>query len=322
MQRKLSLSLFLQYEVYLLVRLLDAAINFVSEKNAAAFARFLGRVLFVLLKDRRDAAVENLTIAFGDERSPKWIRRTALRSFEHVGMLAAEFLRIRRWPQHQMADKIHFRGALSQKLAMMPGNHGILLLNSHFGCFEVSAATTKFLGFRLNLVQTGVRNPFLDTYFFSRGGEGTGLTTFGHKGIVKEMIARLQRGEMVACLADQRGDAERGVFVEYFGHQAPANEAFARIAIEGNAHVLPLCTYRLDDGHYCSEFGDLIELKLTGDRRTDLLHVSQQFHDRFEQWLRIRPEQGFWLQRKWRRKRSKRWLRKKRSSKYPENTQP
>lgn len=308
-KRHSSFALLLDYLVYLLVRLLEEILNVLPEKAALSLGRFVGRLVYILFSDRRQAAIENLSTAFGHEKPRAWILRTARGSFEHLGLVAVEFFRIRRWSQQEMADRILIEGRLPYNLAMMPGNHGILLLNSHFGCFEVSAATIKFLGIRTNLIVTGLRNPYLSRYMFSRGGRGaedTGITTFPHKGVVHELIDLLRQGEMLACLADQRGDAERGIFVNFFGTLAPANEVFARFAIDGQARVLPLCTYRRDDGKYQSIFGEEIRLELTGDARKDLTTVSQQFHDVFEQWLRLRPEQGFWLQRKWRRKPSRR----------------
>jgi KDO2-lipid IV(A) lauroyltransferase len=296
------------------VGLVELVINVIPQKITFSLGRFLGRLVFVLFLDRRSAAFENLTTAFGRERSPSWIYTTARKSFEHVGLLAAEFFLIRRWSQEKMAERIVMEGQLPYNLATMPGNHGILLLNSHFGCFEVSAAATKFLGLRVNLIATGLKNPFLSQYFSSRaGGEDvSGIKFFPHKGSAKELIQRLRKGEMLGCLADQRGDVERGIFVNFFGTRAPANEIFAKFAIEGEAMVLPLCTYRLHDGHYQSVFGNPIQLKLTGDSFTDLTTVSQQFHDQFEQWLRLKPEQGFWLQRKWKRKQSRRNLKRPR----------
>ena len=64
-----------------------------------------------------------------------------------------------------MAERIVLDGKLPQSLAMMPGNDGICLLNSHFGCFEVSAATVKFLGIRLNVIVTGLRTRFFPATF-------------------------------------------------------------------------------------------------------------------------------------------------------------
>ncbi len=312
----MKFALFVDYVVYLMVRLLEIILCVIPEKAAMAAGKVAGRLMFILFPDRKAAALENLTIAFGSEYSQSWVRRTALQSFEHLGQLAVEFFRIRRWTQEDMAKRIIIDGKLPYDLIMMPGQHGICLMTSHFGCFEVSAATTMFLGIKTNLMVTGLKNPFLSRYFFSRGGgdyEKTGIRTFPHKGVAKRLIQALREGEMVAFLGDQRGDAERGIFVNFFGSPAPANEIFARLAIDGEARVIPLCTYRLNDGRYHSIFGDEIRLHLTGDMRHDLISVSQQFHDVFEAWLRIAPEQGFWLQRKWRRKPSKKRERRQRT---------
>lgn len=304
----MKFSMFLDYVVYLLVRLIEITLNTIPEKAAMTAGRISGRLMFILFRDRKAAALENLTIAFGKEKPPSWIQKTALKSFEHLGQLAVEFFRIRKWTQEDMDKRIIIEGKLPYDLIMMPGQHGICLMTSHFGCFEVSAATTMFLGIRTNLIVTGLKNPFLSRYFFSRGGgdyEKTGIRTFPHKGVAKKLIQALREGEMVAFLGDQRGDAERGIFVNFFGSQAPANEIFARLAIDGEARVIPLCTYRLPDGRYHSIFGQEVKLDLSGDQRQDLIRVSQKFHDVFEAWLRIAPEQGFWFQRKWRRKPSK-----------------
>jgi KDO2-lipid IV(A) lauroyltransferase len=303
--RQLRFSLFLDYALYLTVRGLEEILNLMPEKAGLALGRLVGRIVYILFPDRRSAAIENLSIAFGREKSKEWIVKTARKSFEHVGMAAVEFFTIRRWSQEDMIEKITIQGVLPYNLTMMPGNHGVCILNSHFGSFEVGAAVAKLLGWRVHLIVTGLRNPFLSRYLFQRGGERTGIKTYPHKGIVDTMIHLLRSNEMVAFLADQRGDAERGVFVDYFGTKAPANEVFARFAIEGEARVMPLATYRRDDGRYQVIFEEDIPIQVTGDMKKDLATVSQQFHDQFEQWLRLKPEQGFWLQRKWRRKSSR-----------------
>lgn len=197
MKMRLHYGIFIDYLVFLLVRLLEVVFNLIPHNAAFAFGRFIGRLVWVLFSDRRAAALENLNIAFGRERSQEWITSTARKSFEHVGLMAIEFLLIRRWTQKNMAEKIVLQGKLPYDLSTMPGNHGILLLNSHFGCFEVSAATTKFLGLRVNLIATGLKNPFLSRYFESRAGgeEETGIRFFPHKGSVKALIGYSSREE-------------------------------------------------------------------------------------------------------------------------------
>lgn len=304
---------FVDYAVFLLVRFTEILLGIMPERAAMCLGKVSGRLVYVLFSDRRKAAVENLTMAFGRERSRDWIVRTARASLEHLGLLTVEFFRIRKWTEKDCDERIIIDGKLPYDLIMMPGQHGICLLASHFGCFEVSAATTKFLGIKTNLIVTGLKNPFLSRYFFSRGGgtdEKTGIKTYPHKGVAKKMIDALKQYEMLAFLGDQRGDAERGIFVDFFGSPAPANEIFAKFAIDGEARVIPLCTYRGDEGRYHSVFGEEIRFELSGDPHKDLVTVSQEFHKVFEDWLRMKPEQGFWLQRKWRRKPSRRKRRK------------
>ncbi len=67
-----------------------------------ALGRFLGRIAYVILPDRRKAAIENLTIAFGKEKTPEWIVRTSRQSFEHLGMLGVEFFRCRHWTEKEL----------------------------------------------------------------------------------------------------------------------------------------------------------------------------------------------------------------------------
>ncbi len=304
--RKISFGLFSDYSVYLMALVIERILVTIPENWAYSFGRFLGRVVWLILMDRREAVMENLTIAFGAEETPEWIQRTAFKSFEHLGLLVVEFFLIRHWNQEEMSRRITYAGNKDFNLAMCPGVEGICLLTSHFGCFEVSAASVKFCGFKTNLIATGLKNPFLSKFVFSRAGTDSGVTTFPHKGSVKDLIERLKAGEMLAMLGDQRGDAERGIFVDYFGTPAPANEIFAKFALDGEARVLPICTYRTGPGRYSTTFGPEIIITASGDTTADLIRVSSQFHQLFERWLRIAPEQGFWFQRKWRRKKRRR----------------
>ena len=105
MKRRLTYLLIIDYVLYVLARLVEQIVNLLPERTAFATGRFLGRLVYVILPDRRSAAIENLTIAYGREKSPQWIRSIARKNFEHVGISAVEFFRIRRWTQAQMAEK-------------------------------------------------------------------------------------------------------------------------------------------------------------------------------------------------------------------------
>jgi KDO2-lipid IV(A) lauroyltransferase len=294
----------LEYLVYLLARGLEGLFCAIrSHERALALGRGLGRLAFVIARDRRRVTIENLTIAFGNELDPTGIRNLARRNFEHLGMMVIEFFRLRQWTQEELAQRLTIEGRLPFNFAWSPGGRATLYVLSHFGSFEVLAATNKFLGIKGKLIVTGMKNRFInDRMIFNRAGGGSGLEILPHKGVVKKCLESLQNGEMVYGLADQRGDDTRPIWVDYFGVKTLANGVFARFAIEGDAFAFPVSAVRLPGGKYKCVFGPEIPVQRTGRLMDDITATSQNFHNVFEQWLREYPEQGFWMHRKFKRK--------------------
>lgn len=307
-----TVEIYVEYLIYLLFRLFEEAFCLIPrDETALAVGRFFGRLMYLLAGERKQVALENLTIAFGSERTPDEIHRIARMNFEHLGMLGVEFFRIRRWSQEELAEKLILEGDLNFNLAWSPGNQRLFYITAHIGSFEVLAAVSRFIGLRGNLVVTPAPNRFVsERMFFRRGGNESGLNILPHRGIVSRVIELLRHGEMVVVLADQRGDDNRPIWVNFFGRRVLANGAFAKFAIEGDAQVFPIMSIRTRDGRYRCVFGDEIPVQRTNDREDDLTVNSQRFHEVFESWLREYPEQGFWMHRKFKRKKR---LRKRQS---------
>ncbi len=302
-----SLRLYLEYLVYLAFRIIEELICAIpGDKSALAVGRFFGRIMFIAASERRNVAIENLTICFGDSRDSKEIRRLARANFEHFGMLSVEFYRLRRWSEDELAKRLVIKGKSNFDFAWSPGNVGLYYVTGHFGSFEVLAAMSRFMGIKGNLLVTSVPNYFVNKHMiFERGGAKSGLKILPHRGSVHKILQALGSGEMVVVLADQRGDDTRPTIVDFFGRKVFANGIFAKFAIESNALVFPIRGTRLDDGRYECEFGAEIPIQRTGDIQNDLAVNSQRFHLVFESWLRENPEQGFWMHRKFKRKRKK-----------------
>lgn len=306
--RDSQLKIYAEYLVYIVFRLIEEAICLISKhERALAVGRFFGRIGYIIAWDRRQVAIENLTIAFSKERSQKEIRLLARKNFEHLGMLGVEFFRLRRWNHEELAERLTINGGRNFQIAWSPGLRGVFYITAHYGSFEVLAAMSRFLGVTINLVVTPSPNRFINRrMIFKRGGDASGLRILPHKGIVHRVINALKAGEAVVVLADQRGDDNRPVWVDFFGRKVLANGVFARFATDGDAYSFPIMGLRTNDGKYYCEFGDEIPIQISDNRSNDVMVNSQLFHDIFEQWLREHPEQGFWMHRKFKRKRKSR----------------
>ncbi|MBM3298802.1 MAG: hypothetical protein FJY85_02465, partial [Deltaproteobacteria bacterium] len=168
-ERGPSLKVFVEYLAYGVFRVLEEFFCWVpSDNTALAVGRFFGRLMFVVAAPRRQVAIENLTTAFGEERSSQEIQVIARKNFEHLAMLGVEFFRIRRWSQEKLAEKLVLEGHEPYNLAWMPGREGRFYITAHFGTFEVLAATSRFLGLRGNLIVTPAPNRFVNVRMFFR----------------------------------------------------------------------------------------------------------------------------------------------------------
>ncbi|MFC1834672.1 lysophospholipid acyltransferase family protein [Thermodesulfobacteriota bacterium] len=304
---------FVDYLVYLFARLAEEGICLIpGDHRALAFGRFLGRLAYMLARDRRQVTIDNLTIAFGDERTREEIEQLSRKNFEHLGMMGVEMFRLRRWSQEETNQRLVVGGTDTFNVAWAPGRDGLYYVTAHFGSFEVLAALSKLVGARTNVMATGLKNKFVsDRVLFSRGGGGSGVNIIPHQGVVHKVIEMLKAGETVLVLADQRGDDTRPVWVDFFGRKVLANGIFARFAIDSGARCFPLYGLRLDDGKYLCHFGEEIPIQITDDRVDDIQVNSQRLHNVFEAWLREYPEQGFWMHRKFKRKPKKRRKKKR-----------
>src|SRR4030067_2600460 len=117
---------------YLIIRVFSFFINLLPEDFSLWLGRQLGWLAFYLDREHQTVALENLHIAFGQEKSEREIYAIAKRTFQNLGMTAIEFFRIPRMDVETFKKKVEVkgRGIVDENLGKKRG--GLLLL-SHFG---------------------------------------------------------------------------------------------------------------------------------------------------------------------------------------------
>jgi KDO2-lipid IV(A) lauroyltransferase len=112
------------------------------------------------------------------------------------------------------------------------------------------------------------------------------------------MTQTLRQGEMLGLLMDisRRFD---GVEVQFFGRRATATPAAAMLAIRCKSPVIPIFCHRNHMGHLVIRVEHPIEIKRTGNLRSDLHTNTQLITDRVEHAVRKNPEQWNWLLKRW-----------------------
>jgi KDO2-lipid IV(A) lauroyltransferase len=110
---------------------------------------------------------------------------------------------------------------------------------------------------------------------------------------MEEVYKRLAAGRLVCFVLDQRYN--RGIPIDFFGREAWTTPALARAAKKAGVPVFTLHYWRVGLAHHRAEFEG--PLDLTGEIEADT-RIFQQF---YEEKIRQRPHNWFWLHNRWRK---------------------
>lgn len=223
-------------------------------------------------------------------------------------MPAAERVRIRRG----MADsfgrtlvetvtvpQFHARAAWSEPsgpgwepfLAARAEGRGALLVSGHFGQWEAVRGMLKARGIEAGALYRPVKNPHLQAMYFEQMSlSGAPLFPRSRQGM-RELVRHLKSGGVVCVLLDQY--VQGGRLVEFLGHPAPTGLAIAELAVRFDVPMIPAYGTREPDGlHVRIEFEPPLP-------RTTAEEMTQAAADSLSARVLARPEQYYWLHRRW-----------------------
>ena len=282
-------------------------IGLFPKKLAQRTADLLGRIMFSVDKKHRRIAIDNLTYAYGHEKQPQEIKKIAREVFINLVMVVFEVGWSLHLKESQFAEHFKINGFHHMKSAYEKGK-GVLALTAHFGNWELLPIIGAIIKFPINIVVRPLDFEPLDHFIFNL------RTRFGGKIIPKErsihtIIRSLHRGEIVVLLMDQNVDWYEGVFVDFMGHRACTSKGLALLALKTSAPVVPVFMVREKSG-FRAEFGAEIVTVKTGDRQKDIETNTQEYNRVIENFIRLYPDQWFWVHQRWKTKPYQAWPRK------------
>lgn len=264
--------------------------------TALGVGRILGRVVFSVVRYRRDVAFGNLQRALGREKNPGEIRRIAREVYRHFGQLVVEWCR---FPVLRAAD-IESRITMihDDLLKEIEANgRGAMMISGHFGNWEMMGAAVAHFGRPFRVLVARQKNRFVgDLMDRFRRTVGVLPTRVGLS--VKEVLWALRRGEFVGILSDQNA-GRGGVFVEFFGRPTSTPRGPAAIALKTGVPVILCFAIREPRGHYRVVFERLENGRPFPTGTEGVQAITQIYTQRLEAYIRQYPEQWLWTHRRW-----------------------
>lgn len=273
----------------LLLRLLQA----LPATWARRLMRFVGWAVFAL-GVRRTIALENLRRAF-PEKTDADRRALARANYLHVAECAADFLRSPALSDEQLFAMVD-EGEFPRIRQLLDEGRGLVAATAHFGNFELFGVWGARRKVGLNILTRTLKGSANARWVATRTLAGIKEI---HSGM-EHLLEAVRRKEVLALLVDQNMLPKRAVFAPFFGVPAATTPAPAVVAARTGAPVVLALLERVGEGRYRFVFDGPFEFQRTrADLQDDVLAFTAMLNERLERRVRERPEQWFWLHRRW-----------------------
>jgi len=247
---------------------------------------------------RRDVVRDNIERSF-PEWTEKECQETGRAMLEHLLLMIIEIahaprvIRKTTWRRHLRIE------GLEQLARTLWLERPKVVLSGHYGNFELAAFLFGVFGFKLFSVARELDNPFLDQ-FVTEFRESRGQKILPKKGSAPDVAAVLEENGAIGLLGDQAA-GRKGCRVDFFGRPASVHKAIGVFALSSEAPVM-VCTATRRDGLFS------FDLRVEGvmdprEKRPEvqgLTEISQWYTTLLEEAVRRRPDQYWWVHRRWR----------------------
>jgi Kdo2-lipid IVA lauroyltransferase/acyltransferase len=264
--------------------------------------RQAGGLACLLDRRHRRVALENLTFAFQDEKSPEELRALVREHFRRLGENYASAVKTASMKPAALARHVEY--VWTEPLPAPAGDEAPpsrMFAIGHFGNFELYAWAGHFLkGYRMVTTYRALRQPRLDALMASLRRK-SGCAVFERRKDGAEFFKTISRpGVFVGLLSDQH-EGRAGVWLPFFGRECSTITAPAVLA---QRYRMPLNTaicYRIGLARWRVEVGPEIPT-MQGHERRPVADVMGEVNRAFEAAIRRDPANWFWVHRRWKPK--------------------
>ncbi|MEN8005812.1 MAG: lysophospholipid acyltransferase family protein [Candidatus Krumholzibacteriota bacterium] len=254
--------------------------------------RQAGRVAGTVLGVRRKVAEQQLQTAF-PELSAVELAELVGRVYDHLGATAAEVLCA---DPDVLMNTVTVEPGWAGLDRVMARGRGVIAATGHIGNFELGGRVLAQRFPLLDVVKTQRNAPF--DRFLQEQRLRFGIRTVPVERSGRAVLAHLRSGGLVTLLMDQDA-GKTGFATDFLGSRASTWPGAAKISIRTGCPVVPLAILRNDDGNHTLHIADPLEPEGLTDREEDIRDFTGRISEAVERFIRKRPEQWFWVHRRW-----------------------
>lgn len=257
----------------------------------------IGKILYRLLKERRQIALNNLQIAFGENTNEDERERLCIDCFVNFSKTIIEFLRFKRLNRENIWDEVTVYGAENLKDTLAKGNGAIVFL-PHFGNWELlSLVYAVLIPNQANAIAFPLKYKRINSYLWNMR-EHLGMKLIPRKNAIRATLRAIKNNEAVGFFSDQNA-GEQGVFIDFFGKPASAARAPVTLALKTGTPILFSLDIRQPDDKHHVYISPPLYLQPTDDKENDIKTFTTLLMNQLKDYIQKHPEQWLWIHNRW-----------------------
>ncbi|HET6770186.1 MAG TPA: phosphatidylinositol mannoside acyltransferase [Actinomycetota bacterium] len=277
-----------------------------AERAAMALPESVGRRVFSLAgalafhiaPGARRTVKSNLARVLGRDSDSQLVDAAAREAFRSYARYWYDTFRMRVIPPEEFLKR-HGSVGLEHIERALEGGRGALMALPHLGNWDAAGHWLHVLGHSMTAVAEELRpRRVYDLFLEHRKALGIGIVPLTDTRKVGEDLVRLlAKNELIALVCD-RDLKNRGVEVTMFGEKRRMPAGPALLSLATGSPLLPCATYDAEEG-WSVLIGPPLEVERTGDRRKDVLALTQRLAEEFERAIAAAPTQWHMFQPAW-----------------------
>lgn len=255
--------------------------------------RAVGTLWYASAPATRAAVRDNLRHVLGREPSARMVREV----FVHGTLNYWDTLAITHLSGQQLRNLVTLKGAEHIDAALVRGR-GAILAGAHLGSTALVGQTIPALGYTTIGLLEPISPPRVYD-FFANQRQRFGMRLMpASTAAVRELLAALRRNEVLGLVTD-RDVLGSGPLVQFFDAPTQFADGPAALALRTGAALLPSVGIRRPDGRFEAIIEPPLSLPDTGDRKRDIVELTQAVAKRLEYYIAHHPEQWTVFQKRW-----------------------
>lgn len=283
----------LDFSIYFLYRAGSAIVNALPLRALFIFGEGLGVCAWIFLRKYRRLALQNLTIAFGKEKSERELRAIARQSFRRLGSNLLCSLKLGVMPLDKIAKHVDVENVDAVHGVLRAGRPVVVVL-SHLGNWELFAQFfPSLIGYARNgTVFQKLGNRFIDEHV-QKLRSRAGVELFDRREGFQKAFELLRGGGVIGILSDQHA-GDQGIWVSFFGRLASTSPLPALLAKRTGAALIGAAVYTVGRARWRMVFTPRFDAP---DDSAPAL--TAKVNEIIAQQIRWAPQDWFWVHNRW-----------------------